>query len=119
MIHVSQVGVRNVMIFAAYIGRVAQTGTEYLNAASKLGCEVEVSCVEHASVEIKKSTAGSEEWLDAAIVHPIHLRTDGTATSTKGILSSLRMPRVSDECHWNDVGNPANRDWAAYIDQPV
>lgn len=115
MIHISEVGVRNMVVFAAYIEGMAVTGTEHLNTASKLGREVEVSCVEHALVEIKKSASGSEEWLNAAVVHPIHLRTDGTSTSAIGILTSLRMPRVSDQCHWNDLGNPANREWAACV----
>jgi hypothetical protein len=70
-------------------------------------------------LKIQKSTAGREEWLDAAVVHPIHLRTDLTATSAVGILTSLRMPWVSDEYHWNDVGNPANGEWAAHVDQPA
>jgi hypothetical protein len=115
MIHISEVGVRNMVVFATYIEGMAATGTEHLNTASKLGREVEVSCVEHALVEIKKSASGSEEWLNAAVVQPIHLRTDGTSASAIGIPTSLRMPRVSDQCHWNDPGNLANREWAACV----
>jgi hypothetical protein len=29
------------------------------------------------AVEITKTAFGSEVWLDAAVVHPIHLRTNG------------------------------------------
>ena len=119
MIRISQVGIRNMVVFAAYVEGPAPTGTEHLNTASKLGSEVEVSCLEHAPVEIKKSASGSEEWLDVAVVHPIHLRSDGAATSAIGILTSLRMPRVSDQCHWNDVGNPANGEWGARVYQPA
>ena len=117
MIHISQVGVRNMVVFATYVERPPTTGTEQLNTASKLRREVEVSCTKHAPVEIEKSASGREEWLDVAVVHPIHLRTNGAATSAIGILTSLRMPRVSDQCHWNDIGNPANGEWAADVDQ--
>ena len=119
MIRISQVGVRNMVVFAAYVERLAPAGTEHLNTASKLRREVEVSCLEHIPVEIKKSASRREEWLDAAIVDPIYLRTDGAATSAIGILTSFRMPRVSDQCHWNDLGNPANREWAARVYQPA
>jgi len=51
-----------------------------------------VSCFEHAPVKLKKTTSGSEEWLDAAVAYRIHLRTNGTATSAIGILTSRRMP---------------------------
>ena len=64
-----------------------------------------MSCSEHSVVEIEEATAGSEEWLDAAVVHPIHLRTDGTAASAIGILTSFRMPRVSHQCHGDNVVN--------------
>ena len=117
MIHISQVGVRNMVVFAAYVEGPPVTGTEQLNTASKLGREVEVSCPKHGAVEIEKSASRRKEWLDAAIVDPIYLRTDGAATSAIGILTSFRMPRVSDQCHWNDLGNPANREWAARVYQ--
>ena len=91
MIHISEIGVGNMVVVAAYIEGMAVPGTEHLSTASKLGREVEVSCVEHALLEIEKSASGSEEWLNAAVVHPIHLRT----------------------------GNPANREWAACVNQPA
>ncbi len=119
MVYIAQVGVRNMVVFAAHIERPAPIGTEHLNTASKLGREVEVSCLKHAPVKIKESAAGSEEWLDASVMHPIHLRTDGASTSAIGILTSLRMPRVSDERHWDDVGNPANGEWPLGINQPT
>jgi len=119
MIGISQVGVRNMVIFATYIEGLAPAGTEHLNTASKLSREVEVSCLEHTTVEIEKSTARSEEWLDAAVVHPIYLRTNGAATSSIRILTSFRMPGVSDQCHWNDLRNPANGEWATRVYQPT
>lgn len=119
MIRISQVGIRYMVIFAAYIEGLTTARTEDLNPASKLGREVEVSCLEHGSVEIKKSASGGEERLDTAIVYPIHLRTNGTATSAVGILTSFRMPGVSDHRHWDDLGNPANGEWAARVYQPT
>jgi len=107
------------MVLAAYIERPPPAGTEHLHTACKLGGEVKVSCVKHIPVEIEKSAAGSEEWLDAAVVHPVNLDTDRTATSTVCILSPLGMPRVANQRHWNDIGNPANRKRATCVDEPA
>jgi len=118
MIHISQIGVRDVMVFTAHVKGPASIRTEDLNPACKLRSEVEVSSPEHAAVEVKKSTSGSEKWLDAAVVYPIHLRTNGTATSAVGIMTTRRTPWVSHECHWNNIEYPTDRDRPTGINQP-
>lgn len=90
MIHISEIGVRYVMVFAVQIERTTPAGTKQLNTAPKLGGEVEVSCFDHAVVEIKKATTGSEERLDMTVMHPIQLRTNRTSTHAVGILSAFR-----------------------------
>ena len=106
------------VVFAAYVEGPAPTGTEHLYAASKLGGEVELGCLEHISVEIKKPTSGSEERLDVAVVYPIHLRTDRTATFTIGIVTSVGIPWVSHNCQGDKVEHPTYRKRPTCINQP-
>src|SRR5215472_9593855 len=94
MITISQIGVRNVVVLATHVEGPAPTRTEQLDAASKLGGEVEMGCVEHTPVEIKETTARSKKWLEAAIVHPVHLRSYRTATPAIGIATSSHLPGI-------------------------
>jgi len=78
----------------------------------------EVSCFEHAPVKLKKTASGSEEWLDAAVAYRIHLRTNGTATSAIGILTSRRMPRGSPASVKEQLRQPsANGERAPGVNQ--
>ena len=72
------------MILVAKVD-TAVPGSEQLHAGSDLGREVELSGAEHLPVEIEKTSAACEKWLDPMVVKEIDLCTDGTPAGSMGI----------------------------------
>jgi len=98
------VGVGNVMIFVAKVDAVVPGG-EYLDTCPELGGEVELSGVEHPTIEREEASAAYEKGLNSAIMEEIDLCPDWTPAATVGIHSlSIGLP-LAYQRQWDHLGN--------------
>lgn len=102
-VDVAQVGVGNVMIFVARLN-AAVPRSKYLHAPRNLGGEIELSGAEHTPVEVQKSPAARQKWLDPVMVKEIDLCADGTAASSVSIPPLAIRLRISHHRKWDHFG---------------
>lgn len=95
-------------------------GCEELYPTPKLSSKVELlSSSKHSMVEVQEAATTREKGLEPAEVHEIYLCTDRAATDTVAIRTvTVAGMRIADECHRDDVENPAHREGRAIVDEP-